>query len=53
MGIPHCVLFVDEVKAFDREVRELVLGFPADMDDPIKYLRSIGIDKKAAVFMVQ
>ena len=33
------ILFVDLVKAFDRVVRELVLGWPDEVSDPAHYLR--------------
>lgn len=40
----HFVLFIDLVKAFDRIIREIVLGWPGDVDDPSAYLASLGLD---------
>ena len=31
------VLFVDLVKAFDRVLREITVGFPSNVDDPDAY----------------
>ena len=37
-------VFVDLVKAFDRVLRELVLGWPRSMTShPIEYLRKVGV----------
>lgn len=37
------VLFIDLVKAFDQAVREIVFGFPEDVEDPLEYLLTIGL----------
>ncbi|CAK0908178.1 unnamed protein product, partial [Prorocentrum cordatum] len=42
------VLFMDLVKAFDRIVREVTLGWPAGADDPRAYLASLGLQPRQA-----
>ena len=42
------VLFVDLVKAFDRAVREIAIGWPEDVHDPISYLTSLGLSRDQA-----
>jgi DNA-directed RNA polymerase subunit RPC12/RpoP len=44
----YFILFVDLVKAFDRVVRELVMGWPAHVSDPSEYLRSLGLTLEQA-----
>eukprot|EP00973_Karenia_brevis_P095956 12429960-Karenia_brevis.AAC.1 len=43
-SLSYFVLFVDLVKAFDRIIRELVLGIPGDVDDMGQYLANLGLD---------
>ena len=43
------VLYVDLAKAFDRVVREIIMGVPRSCNLPLcDYLESIGVDKDAA-----
>eukprot|EP00973_Karenia_brevis_P094808 12424279-Karenia_brevis.AAC.1 len=45
-------LFLDLVKAFDRIIRELVLGWPDNCDeDHVTYLLGLGISRHAAEFI--
>ena len=37
------ILFIDLVKAFDRVIREITLGWPAEATDPRAYLKSLGL----------
>ena len=45
------VIFIDLVKAFDRAVREVTLGWPAGVTDGAAYLRGLGIDRESADFI--
>lgn len=45
------VLFVDLVKAFDRIIREIVLGWPPAVTDPRDYLRSLGMTESQVEWM--
>eukprot|EP00973_Karenia_brevis_P073955 10279593-Karenia_brevis.AAC.1 len=48
------ILYVDLSKAFDRIVRELVMGIPASCNVPLeKYLREIGIPHRAAKWIAE
>ena len=47
-SLSYAVVFVDQVKAFDKAVREIVLGFPCGVADPMAYMESIGINKETA-----
>ena len=42
------VWFVDLVKAFDRAIREIVMGWPSGVDDPSQYLASLGLSSEQA-----
>ena len=43
------ILFLDLVKAFDRVIREIVLGWPPSLSTtPRKYLESLGLDPEVA-----
>ena len=42
------VLFIDLVKAFDRVIREITLGWPAEAIDPRAYLMSLGLSDDQA-----
>eukprot|EP00973_Karenia_brevis_P086679 12019149-Karenia_brevis.AAC.1 len=43
------VLFVDLVKAFDRVVREIALGWPNSLATcPLQYLQSLGLSSRQA-----
>ena len=47
------ICFVDLVKAFDRVLRELVMGWPKSMtSDLIEYLRKVGIGSDDAIWIV-
>ena len=37
------ILFIDLVKAFDRVIREITLGWPAEATDPRAYLKALGL----------
>ena len=56
MSLSIFVLFVDLVKAFDKVLRELVMGFPHGVplsnDAKIAYLVSIGLSRDEALWMV-
>ena len=43
-SLSYFILFVDLVKAFDRIVRELVLGIPAGVQDPRQFLANLGVE---------
>jgi len=47
------VLFIDLVKAFDRVVREIVFGFPDDVDDALAYLYGLGLNHDQAHWYAQ
>eukprot|EP00973_Karenia_brevis_P000916 126221-Karenia_brevis.AAC.1 len=48
------LLFLDLVKAFDKIVRELVFGWPADLTGNHEaYLESIGVDRQAATWIAE
>ena len=48
-GLSIAILFVDLVKAFDRVIRELVLGWPQGCtEDHVAYLCSLGLPEKHA-----
>ena len=47
------VLFIDLVKAFDRVIREIVFGFLEDVDDPLEYLLSLGLNDEQAHWYAQ
>ena len=50
-GVGIC--FVDLVKAFDRVLRELMMGWPRSMTShPIDYLRKVGVGKEDAIWLV-
>jgi hypothetical protein len=42
------ILFIDLVKAFDRIIREITLGWPAGVNDARTYLRSLGLSAAQA-----
>ena len=44
LSLSFFILFIDLVKAFDRVVRELVLGIPDDVTDPLQYLVGLGLE---------
>ena len=47
------ICFVDLVKAFDRMLRELVMGWPRSMTShPIEYLREVGVGSDDAIWIV-
>ena len=49
------VVYVDLVKAFDRLVRELVMGWPEDgksRDDRVAYLVGLGVAQEVAIEIV-
>ena len=47
------VLFVDLEKAFDKVIREFLLGFPSTCtQDPLEYILSLGLPIKAATDLV-
>ena len=47
------ICFVDFVKAFDRVLRELVMGWPRSMTShPIEYLREVGVGSDDAIWIV-
>ena len=47
------ICFVDLVKAFDRVLRELVMGWPRPMTShPIEYLRKVGVGSDDAIWIV-
>ena len=47
------ICFVDLVKAFDRALRELVMGWPRSMTShPIEYLRKAGVGSDDAIWIV-
>ena len=47
------ICFVDFVKAFDRVLRELVMGWPRSMTShPIEYLRKVGVGSDDAIWIV-
>ena len=47
------ICFVDFVKAFDRVLRKLVIGWPRSMTShPIEYLREVGVGRKDAIWPV-
>ena len=45
------VLFIDLVKAFDRVIREITLGWPAEATDPRAYLQSLGLSDDQAAWI--
>ncbi|CAK0811430.1 unnamed protein product [Prorocentrum cordatum] len=45
--------FVDLVKAFDRIVREVVLGWPCGATDPEAYLASLGLNPDQSAWIAQ
>ena len=46
------ICFVDLVKAFDRVLRELVMGWPRLMTShPIEYLRKVGVGREDAIWL--
>eukprot|EP00973_Karenia_brevis_P075162 10441243-Karenia_brevis.AAC.1 len=48
------VLFLDLIKAFDRVVREVVMGMPEESHgQPVDYLCSIGIKRESALWIAQ
>ena len=47
------ICFVDLVKAFDRVLRELVMGWPRSMiSHPIEYQRKVGVGSDDAIWIV-
>ena len=47
------ICFVDLVEAFDRALRELVIGWPRSMTShPIEYLRKVGVGSDDAIWIV-
>ena len=42
------VLFIDLVKSFDRVIREITLGWPAEATDSRAYLLSLGLSDDQA-----
>ena len=51
------ILFLDLEKAYDRVIREIVMGFPqhlrnADKEEKIKYLIKMGCSNEAADFIM-
>ena len=53
-GLSVFVLFVDLVKAFDKAVREVVLGFtPKAACDPVAYFTRIGVSSCAATWLTK
>ncbi|CAK0851528.1 unnamed protein product, partial [Prorocentrum cordatum] len=48
LSVSCFVWFVDLVKAFDRVVREIVLGWPHAATDPEQYLRDLGLSDHQA-----
>ena len=47
------ICFVDFVKAFDRVLRELVMGWPRSMTaHPIEYLRKVGVGSDDAIWII-
>eukprot|EP00973_Karenia_brevis_P030638 4224824-Karenia_brevis.AAC.1 len=53
MSMSVFALFLDLVKAFDRVVRELVLGWPPGCDDHLQHLLDLGLDLEAATFIYE
>ena len=49
----YFILFVDLVKAFDRVVRELVMGWPSGVTDPREYLLSLGLTNEQADWIAE
>ena len=48
------VLYLDLVKAYDRILRELVIGFPANLlEDKVGYLVSLGIAEESARWIAE
>ena len=48
------VLFIDLVKAFDKVVRQLVMGWgPEPPPDPVAELRKLGVSARAAVWLAE
>ena len=48
------VLFLDLVKAFDRIIREMVLGWPTGfVGDGFKYLLELGVNEEAAKWIAE
>ena len=46
------ILFIDQVKAFDRIVREMVVGWADDLQgDHVEHLMSIGLSRASAEFL--
>ena len=43
LSLSFFILIVDLVKAFDRIVRELVLGWPPGVTDPVQHLTTLGL----------
>lgn len=50
-GLSYFVLFIDLVKAFDRVLREIVLGWPDHEGDHAIYLLSLGVSKEQAEWL--
>jgi len=48
-----CVIFVDPASAFDRGIREIVLGVPPGVCDLRTYLATLGLDERRATFVLQ
>ena len=46
-------IFIDLVEAFDRAVREVTLGWPADAVDPAGYLLSLGLSTVQASWIAE
>ena len=46
------ILFVDLVKAYDRIVREIVLGWSDDACDPWSYLLQLGLAEEQAAWLI-
>jgi hypothetical protein len=42
---------VDLVKAFDKIVREVALGMPAHVSDPLQYLQSLGLSHEQSMWI--
>ncbi len=48
-----CILIIDLVKAFDRAVREIAVGFPADAGPPEEYLPGLGLALEQAKWVAE
>ena len=46
----YAVIFIDVIKAFDRAVRELVMGWPPGIASPEQHLAALGLTAKQSQF---